>query len=50
MTLPGAATRYDPEANQGVLTGGLHFICGRNVFTAIENQSTPQGTGHYWTY
>ena len=29
---------------------GLPFFFGRNVFTAIEGQSTPGGTGPYWAY
>ena len=29
---------------------GLSFFFGRNVFTAIENMSTPQGTGPYVAY
>lgn len=29
---------------------GLPFFYGRNVFTAIETKSTPQGTGPYWAY
>jgi hypothetical protein len=29
---------------------GLPFFFGRNVYTAIEGQSTPQGTGPYWAY
>jgi len=29
---------------------GLPFFFGRNVFTAIESQSTPGGFGPYWAY
>ena len=29
---------------------GLPFFYGRNVFTAIEGQSTPGGVGPYWAY
>ena len=29
---------------------GLPFVFGRKVFTAIEGQSTPGGTGPYWAY
>jgi hypothetical protein len=29
---------------------GLPFFYGRNVFTAIQGQSTPGGTGPYWAY
>jgi len=29
---------------------GLPFFFGRNVFVAIENKSTPGGTGPYWAY
>ena len=29
---------------------GLPFFYGRNVYTAIDGQSTPGGTGPYWAY
>ena len=29
---------------------GLPFFYGRNVYTAIQGQSTPGGTGPYWAY
>lgn len=29
---------------------GLPFFFGRNVYTAIENTSTPAGEGPYWAY
>jgi hypothetical protein len=29
---------------------GLPFFYGHNVFTAIQNASTPGGTGPYWAY
>jgi hypothetical protein len=29
---------------------GLPFFFGRNVFVAIEGESTPAGTGPYWAY
>src|SRR5438477_7283663 len=29
---------------------GLPFYFGRNVFTAIENRSTPGGTGPYFAF
>jgi hypothetical protein len=29
---------------------GLPFFYGRNVYTAIDGKSTPQGTGPYWAY
>jgi hypothetical protein len=29
---------------------GLPFFYGRNVFTAIDGQATPQGAGPYWAY
>jgi hypothetical protein len=29
---------------------GLPFFYGRNVFTAIETERTPQGAGPYWAY
>jgi len=36
--------------NPGTFDWGLPFFFGRNVFTAIELQSTPGGTGPYWAY
>ncbi len=36
--------------NSGTFDWGLPFFFGRNVFTAIEGQSTPGGTGPYWAY
>ncbi len=36
--------------NAGAFDWGLPFFFGRNVFTAIENKSTPGGTGPYWAY
>jgi hypothetical protein len=36
--------------NPGVFDWGLPFFYGRNVFTAIESQSTPSGVGPYWAY
>jgi uncharacterized protein DUF3443 len=48
-----------PEAVLGQLAGpssigefdwGLPFFYGRNVYTAIDGQSTPGGTGPYWAY
>jgi Protein of unknown function (DUF3443) len=35
---------------QGSFDWGLPFFYGRNVFTAIEGKSTPQGSGPYWAY
>jgi hypothetical protein len=29
---------------------GLPFFFGRNVFVAIQGQSTPGGTAPYWAY
>lgn len=29
---------------------GLPFFFGRNVYVAIENQSTPAGEGPFWAY
>ena len=29
---------------------GIPFFFGRNVFTAIEGQTTPGGTGPYFAY
>ena len=37
-------------SNAGVIDWGLPFFYGRNVFVAIENESTPAGTGPYWAY
>jgi hypothetical protein len=36
--------------NSGAFDWGLPFFYGRNVYTAIEGQSTPGGTGPYWAY
>jgi hypothetical protein len=36
--------------NSGAFDWGLSFFYGRNVFTAIENMSTPGGTGPYFAY
>lgn len=36
--------------NSGIFDWGLPFFFGRKVFTAIEGQSTPGGTGPYWAY
>jgi hypothetical protein len=36
--------------NPGFFDWGLSFFFGRNVFTAIENMSTPGGTGPYYAY
>ncbi len=37
-------------ANLNAFDWGLSFFFGRNVFTAIENKSTPGGTGPYFAY
>jgi hypothetical protein len=34
----------------GTFAWGLPFFFGRNVFVAIEGQSTPAGVGPYWAY
>jgi hypothetical protein len=34
----------------GIFAWGVPFFFGRNVFTAIESQSTPAGFGPYWAY
>jgi hypothetical protein len=34
----------------GSFDWGLPFFFGRNVYTAIEGQSTPAGVGPYWAY
>ena len=36
--------------NPGSFDWGLAFFYGRNLFTAIENMSTPGGTGPYFAY
>jgi hypothetical protein len=36
--------------NPGSFDWGLPFFFGRNVFTAIESESTPAGVGPYWAY
>jgi hypothetical protein len=36
--------------NTGAFDFGLPFFFGRNVYTAIELQSTPSGTGPYFAY
>ena len=36
--------------NPGAFDWGLPFFFGRSVFTAIENKSTPGGTGPYFAY
>jgi len=36
--------------NPGSIDWGLPFFYGRNVFTAIESQSTPSGLGPYYAY
>lgn len=36
--------------NQGSFDWGLPFFFGRNVFTAIEQRSTPGGMGPYFAY
>lgn len=48
-----SATVLDQLAGPNSLSGfdwGLPFFYGRNVYTAIEGQSTPAGTGPYWAY
>jgi hypothetical protein len=34
----------------GLFDWGLPFFFGRNLFVAIDGQSTPGGTGPYWAY
>ena len=36
--------------NAGIFDWGLPFFYGRNVFFAIESQSTPAGPGPYVAY
>jgi len=47
------ANVFGQLAGPNTITGfdwGLPFFYGRNVYTAIEGQSTPGGTGPYWAY
>jgi uncharacterized protein DUF3443 len=47
------ANVFGQLAGPNTITGfdwGLPFFYGRNVYTAIEGQSTPDGTGPYWAY
>jgi Protein of unknown function (DUF3443) len=44
---------FEQLAGPNSLSGfdwGLPFFYGRNVFTAIQGQNTPGGTGPYWAY
>ncbi len=36
--------------NPGAFVWGLPFFYGRTVFIGIEGQTTPAGTGPYWSY
>lgn len=36
--------------NPGAFDWGLSFFYGKSIFTAIDNVSTPQGTGPYFAY
>ncbi|MGB7437681.1 MAG: DUF3443 domain-containing protein [Candidatus Acidiferrum sp.] len=38
------------STDSGSFDWGLPFFYGRNVYTAIEGQSTPGGDGPYWAY
>ena len=38
------------NASTSYFDWGLPFFYGRNVYTAIENASTPGGAGPYWAY
>lgn len=49
----GTATVFGQLGGPNSLSGfdwGLPFFYGRNVYTAIEGQSTPGGVGPYWAY
>jgi hypothetical protein len=50
--LPQAFSAFNNVAgpNPGSFDWGLSFFFGRPVFTAIEGQSTPAGTGPYFAY
>jgi hypothetical protein len=38
------------QGGGGDFDWGLPFFFGRNIYTAIEGQSTPGGAGPYWAY
>ncbi len=48
-----SATAFSQLAGANTLSGfdwGLPFFFGRNVYTAIEGQSTPGGVRPHWAY
>ncbi len=48
-----SATAFSQLGGANTLSGfdwGLPFFFGRNVYSAIEGQSTPGGVGPYWAY
>jgi hypothetical protein len=51
-TLNGRFSAFNEVAGPfpGSFDWGLSFFFGRTIFTAIEGQSTPGGTGPYWAY
>ncbi len=51
FSVPGAVAFSDLAGpNPGFFDFGLPFFYGRNVFTAIEGQSTSAGMGPFWAY
>ena len=51
FSVPGAVAFSDLAGpNPGFFDFGLPFFYGRNVFSAIEGQSTSAGVGPYWAY
>ncbi len=45
-----SAAQVGGSAGGNTFDWGLPFFFGRRVFVAIENSTTPKGTGPYWAY